>query len=60
MRSEIIFCHYCRQLRRRYADSYRLKEAQERKAATAKTRAVRRNRKTATKQVPLPNSEGSP
>ncbi len=42
------------------AESYRLKEAEERKAATAKTRSARRRKKTATKQVPLPNNEGSP
>lgn len=41
------------------AESYRLKEANEQKAATAKARSARR-KKTASKQVPLPSKEVSP
>lgn len=41
------------------AESYRLKEANEQKAATAKARSARR-KKTASKQVPLPSKEASP
>jgi DNA replication protein DnaC len=41
------------------ADSYRLKEANDRKAATTKARSTRRN-KTTSKQPGLPNSQETP
>jgi DNA replication protein DnaC len=41
------------------AESYRLKEDNEQKAATAKARSARR-KNTASKQVPLPSKEVSP
>jgi DNA replication protein DnaC len=42
------------------AESYRLKEANERKAATTKARSARRNNKTTSKQVCLPHNQETP